>query len=571
MKKFIKWFIIIFVVFFALLGAAIVIVFSMLDTEPSVRSNSYVEMTLGGFIHEYRAPEALEEFIERYPMDMNKIRQVLKMASIDRRVKGVILDIRSLQIGFAKLQELRKLITDFHMSGKKILALLDFAMTREYLLATACDSVYLVPGGILLLPGISAEVTFYKGLLNKAGIEADFVSIGKYKNAPDVYMRQTMSDAQKEVIDDILDSRFHEIISTIAINRGLTEEKVIQLVNNISGFSPEDAQKNNLIDGIKYREELNNIMNGNEDDLHKIDASDYSRISPSSVGMEKGPKVAVIYCSGLITDGEDGGDFLTGNLMGAQRVIRNIEDAVESNSIKAIILRVNSGGGSGIASDKIWHSIIKAKEEKPVIASISDVGASGGYYISMAADTILAQRGSLIGSIGVFAGKFSLDNLYNKLDLNAVILKRGENAGIFSIHSKFSQSERKIIRAMVEDFYISFVQKVAESRNMTFDAIDQISRGRVWQGENGFTNGLIDYLGGLDDAIEIAKKMSGIDPDRDVRLVCYPKKRSFITKILKYISVDEQNLIYQFKKIESNINMFQSKPLTLMPFILEIK
>jgi protease-4 len=572
MKRFIKWFLIISAIFCILIAAAFLIVFWMLDTQPAVQSNSYLSMNLGGIIHEYRAPEALEELMNRSSLDMNGIRQVLKMAAVDHRIRGIVLKINYLQTGFAKLQELHQLIATFRESGKKVLVSFDFATIREYYLATACDSIYLAPGGTLLLPGLSAEITFYKGLLNKIGVEADFVNIGKYKNAPDIFTRQTMSDAQKEVIDEILDSRFEEVISTIATMRNLPKNRIINLINNISGFTAKEALNYHLIDGIKYSDQLDKILNKDKKDLSELAALEYVQVSPSSVGIGKGPRVAVIYCTGTITGGEDGDDFLTGDLMGAERVIRDLEDAADAKSIRAIILRVDSPGGSGLDSDNIWYAIIKAKEKKPVIASISDLGASGGYYIAMAADTILAQPASLIGSIGVFAGKFSVDKLYKKLDLNTVMMKRGDNAGIFSLSSKFSDSERGVILKLIEDFYLLFVQKVAQSRNKTEEEIKQIAQGRVWLGENGLQNGLIDYFGGLDEAIRVAKKMAKIDPGKDVKLVYYPKKRSFLSQILKYITYEKYNMDIQLiAKVESYFNQFQTKPLALMPFFIEIK
>ena len=213
-----------------------------------------------------------------------------------------------------------------------------------------------------------------------------------------------------------------------------------------------------------------------------------------------------------------------------------------------------------------------AKEKKPVIASISDLGASGGYYIAMAADTILAQPASLIGSIGVFTGKFSLNKLYKKLDLNTVVIKRGSNAGIFSLSSKFSDSERKVVLKLIEEFYFLFVQKVAQCRSKKYEEIDEIAQGRVWLGEDGLENGLIDYFGGLDEAIQVAKKMAKIDPDKDVKLVSYPRKRSFLSQILKYLSYEEYQINKQLMaKAEFWINHFQAKPLALMPLFIEVK
>jgi protease-4 len=269
-----------------------------------------------------------------------------------------------------------------------------------------------------------------------------------------------------------------------------------------------------------------------------------------------------------MTGGEDGSDPVFGKTMGANRVIRDINRAAESRSIKAIILRINSPGGSSLAADEMWNAIANAQKEKPVVASISDVGASGGYYIALGADTIIAQNLSLIGSIGVFAGKFSLKNLYEKIELNNVYMKRGKNAGIFSLNSKFTDSERKVVQGMISDFYYKFVTKVAESRNRSYDEIDNIARGRVWSGLKGIDINLIDMIGGLDEAIEIAKDMANIEDETSVRLIYYPKSRSFFNQLFSRFIIYSKLITNPVGQLEEFLQDIQIKPLLLMPFTI---
>jgi len=571
MKRLLKWISIILGIFLVFVFIAYFIISSILDTEPIVYDDSYLYISLAGQIPEYIPYDGFEDFFETANLDMHSIRKSLKMAAVDDRIKAVILRISPLLIGYAKVQEIQQSIESFRQSGKKVFAYFDLATTKDYYLATACDSIFLTPEGMFLLTGVRAELTFYRDLLKEhIGIEADFEHIGKYKNAPDAYMRQSMSKEQKEIVNNIVDYRFNEIVTTISEQRGLTSQKVRQIINNISGLTPEETLDLNLIDGLKYFEDVVELVSTNGR-VHKVTASEYSRLSPSSLDLEQGPKIALIYSSGTITGGNDSDDPIIGQTMGSSRLVRNLRSAADLKSIKAIVLRINSPGGSGIASDNILNAINYAREKKPVIASISDLGASGGYYIAIGADTIVSQSGSLIGSIGVFAGKFSLKNLYKNWGINTEIIQRGKNASIFSLSQKFSKSERKVIQKIIGDFYTNFVQKVSDNRNKTFDEIHDIAQGRVWNGNDGYQIGLIDTLGGLNTAIEIAKEMVGIDKDFDPKIVVYPRKKSVLSKLIKNLTLIKNSKDYLLiDKAKKFIKEFELKPMALMPFELRI-
>jgi protease-4 len=569
MKRLLKWVAIICGIFIVMMILAYFLISALFDTEPVVSQNSYMQINIGGTLAEYNAPDALEEYFRGKSLDLNQIRQSMKMAMVDERIKAVVLKIGFLRIGYAKMAEIQQMIKKFRLTGKKVYAHFDFCLTRDYYLASVCDSIFMSPGGNLFLTGTAAEVTFYKGTLNKIGVEADFEHIGEYKNAPDTYTRQTMSEYQREVIDNILDSRFDALIRNISENRKIAPETTRYLIDEVSGFSPEEALEQNLIDDIKYYDELEDLLKGDTKRISKISATEYSRIDPSSVGLAGEERIAVIFCTGTMMSGEDGSDPYFGKTMGADRVIRDVNRAAESSSIKAIILRINSPGGSSLAADRIWYAVSEARKEKPVIATISDVGASGGYYIAQGADTILAQELSLIGSIGVFAGKFSLQELYKKIDLNTVYMQRGKNAGIFSLNTKFSDSERIVIQRMIQDFYFKFVTKVAENRNQTYEEIDQVARGRVWHGLQGIKINLIDMIGGLDEAVDMAKVLAGIDVDQTVKLIYYPKSRSVFSQYFNLISLFTEISLNPIKKMEAYLQKIQMQPLMLMPFTFQ--
>jgi protease-4 len=568
MKKLVKWLLILSGIFLIFIIGIYFVLSSLFDAEPEIYSDSYIELNIGGYVKEYETQESL---FRALPMDMQKIRKVLKMAAVDERVNGILLNINYLQVGFAKLQELQQLIDGYRLSGKPIIAYLEFGLIRDYYLASACDSIFMPPSGNLLLPGLSAEVTFYKGLLSKIGVEADFEHIGKYKNAPDVYTEETMRDAQREEIDGILDNRYQDILSVISARRGIERAEVAHLMEEISGFTAKEAVEYGLIDGYNYPDALSDIFMFSEDEPSRVPASTYAMLSPSDVGLGKGTRVAVIYCQGAISGGEDGSDFIMDDIMGADRVVRDLNRATGSSSIKAILLRIASPGGSAMASDMIWHAIKEARKKKPVIASISDVGASGGYYIAAAADTIVAQPASIVGSIGIFAGKFSMKKLYQKLDLKTVRLQRGRNAALFSLHSKFSPSERKVVKKLINDFYTDFVTNVAECRNRSYQEIEQLASGRVWSGTESVSIGLVDTVGGMDLALSIIKERLGLKESDNLRLISYPKKRTFFEQIIKNIAIFDRDVTGMLREGEMFLERYQAKPLALMPFQIELK
>ncbi|NOG45677.1 MAG: signal peptide peptidase SppA [Calditrichaeota bacterium] len=538
------------------------------DSEPIIEDNSYLHMSIGGSIPEYVAPSSLEEFTGSSRLDLKKIRDNLEKAAVDDRINGVILNLGFLQTGYAKVEELQKLIDTYRESGKKIYAYLEFAMTREYLVAIACDSVFMPENSNLFITGVGSELTFYKGFFDKVGIQADFVHVGQFKNAPDQYTRDKISPAQSLVLNDILDQFYSFIITNIAERRNLSEDKVRDLINNQTGFTGKSALANGLVDGTSFKNEIVQILDYYNSPPAKISGQTYSSIPVSSLGLRTKSRIAVIHISGTISSGNDVDDPILGKLAGANTISQNIRSAAKSSYTKAIILRIDSPGGSAIAANIIWKAVKEASEKKAVVASISDYGASGGYYIAMAADTILNSPMSLIGSIGIYAGKFSTEGLYKKVGLGYERLHRGKNAGLFSTNSLWSNSERKVMQSLIEDFYKDFVTKVADSRGLTYDQTDALSQGRVWSGIQGYQNGLIDSTGSFYDAIDLAKKMAQIDEEESVRLSYYPKEKDFFTELYSMVSMNTSfNSILQQTET-TLLTRFQNQPLALMPFLI---
>ena len=574
MKTFLKWLAGVFAVFILLITGIFIFISIITDTEPVVNDNSYLHIRLAGTLNEYIPPDPLEEIFGEAQLDLKKVRDVFEKAQVDERIIGVVLEVGYLQCGFAKMKELTNLIKHFRQSGKKIYAYLggDINMTRDYYVASACDSVFMAPQSNLILPGILSEVTYYKNFFQKIGVQAEFIHIGKYKSAPDVYTRGSMRPEHREELNELLDEIYSDIISTIASQRGLSAAKVERLINEQTGFTGKQAKEAGLLDSTLFFTDLPSLFETGEEPS-AISAEDYAQISPRSLKIRNKSRIAVVCCSGTISGGYDSEDYFLGSLAGARSLVSNLQKAARSKLIKAIIFRIDSPGGSAAASEVIWDAVRKARQRKPLIVSISDYGASGGYYIAMEGDSIIAEPTSLVGSIGIFAGKFNIKELYHKLDLNSESLSRGKNAHLFSIMQPWTSSEKQLITRILRSFYDDFVQKVAAARHLSLHKAYEIAEGRVWSGEQAAKIGLIDSTGHFYDALKAAKKLAHIPEEESVRLVYYPHKKSLLTDFLSAIEtrfgIMRELKINHIEKLAEYLRQIQNKPLALMPYRLQ--
>lgn len=568
-KGFLKWLAGVLFIFFLLFLSLFIFISVITDDEPTIVDNSYLHLRLSGALSEYRAPDPLEEALGQSELDIKKIRDVLEKAWVDERINGVVLQIEFLGTGYAKIQELRHLIKQFQKSGKPIYAYLgpDMAFTRDYYVASACDSIIIPPSTNLFLTGIGSEITFYKDFLKKIGVEAEFVQIGKYKNAPDVYTRKDMSNPHREVLTDLITQYYNDVVQTIAQSRNLQTDRVEELINEISGFTGREALEFGLVDRTGYLSDFEQEFSKNLKKPTRLLGTDYAHVPASSLDIRNKSRIAVINCVGVIAAGSDRDDPYFGKIMGSETLTKNIQRAAKSKSTKAIILRIDSPGGSATASEAIWQAIKKATEQKPVIASISDYGASGGYYIAMAADTMLVTPNSMVGSIGIYAGKFNLSGLYDKLDLRNETIKAGKNAALFSMMQPWTKSERAIMQKLIGDFYQDFVQKTADARGLSFEQVDDLAQGHVWSGKEAAERGLFDGTGYFYSAVEAATQMAGIDSSESVRLVYFPREKSWLSEISSIFSLyaNHQNPLQTMEEYFSKI---QNKPLALLPFII---
>lgn len=468
----------------------------------------------------------LSGLFESRPPSIRALVDAVDRAAGDPSVKGLLLRVGSVSTGWARVQELRDALVRFRRSGKPSWAHLEFAGNQEYFLATGCAKVAASPTAMLDVSGLSAEVSFYKGALDKLGVEAQFEGVGKYKNAPNQFTEVGFTAPHREQMEALVGSLFDQYVRAIAEARGLSPQDVRALVDRGPFHAPE-AKEAGLVDELLYRDQVE----------ARIPAA--GRLSPAGYvkagrgfGFDGRPKVALVHAVGEIVPGESQSSPFGGSLAGSDTIVRGLRQAGEDDGVRAIILRVDSPGGSGTASDAIWREVGVARRKKPVVVSMGDYAASGGYYIAMGADAIVAEPGTITGSIGVFSGKFSLRGLYGKLGVSQETVRRGKNATLFSGWEPWTDEERAKVRGLNVAFYETFVAKAAEGRKKTPQEIDAVAQGRVWTGEEALRAGLVDALGGLDAAVSVARVRARIAKGQEVQMVVLPQKKGLLETIM---------------------------------------
>ena len=505
---------------------------------PSVPDNSVLVLSVSGDLPDY-VPE--DQFAKALGMNQGQsftgLLTQLRKAKVDSRIGAVMLDINFPGIGWGKADELRDAIKDFKASGKPVYAFMQLGMNKEYYVATAADKIFLPPSGDLYINGFAAQAMFYKGSLDKLGIEADVIQIGpKYKNAPDQYTKKEMGEGQREVINALLDEYYARFAGGISESRNKAVDDVKSIIDG-APYNANQAKELGLIDNAIYKEQVYEELKTRlgyktEDKLRTIRGGEYREIPSDSVGLNQGEKVALIYASGAINVGRSNDSPYGGSMVGSDTVVAAVNDAAQDDSIKAIVLRVDSPGGSALASDLMWYALENAKAKKPVVVSMSDVAASGGYYIACNANKIVAEPSTITGSIGVFLGKPVVKGLYDWLGISDEYVMRGKNAGIFRETVKWTPEERAKMEEGANNIYFNnFVPKVAKGRNKTSEDVNTIAQGRVWTGTQAKANGLIDEFGGLEKAIDIAKQLAKLPADKDVKRVVLPPPRPFFETI----------------------------------------
>ena len=512
-------------------AAGMAMLYLMVSPGPSVAENSTLVLRPGGDLHEIVPDDVLQFVGGSEARTLRGYVEALRKAKVDTRVAAVLLAPRALSSPFwGKVQELRDAVVDFKTSGKPVYAFLEYGGDREYYLATAADKIFLVPTANLELTGVATYEVFLRGTLDWIGTYPDLIHIGDYKTAINVFKEKTYTPAHKEMSASLNRDQFNQLVRAIADGRHKSEDDVRTAIDE-GPLLPEDALRHGLVDDLAYEDELDDLVQevGGPGQLKLLESDDYE-VSWESLGVNRPNKIAILHAVGAITSGRSGYDPVNGAVLGSDSIVEYIRDIRADPTIDAIVLRIDSPGGASTASDVIWRELMITKNDarkRPIIVSMSDLAASGGYYIAMAGDVLVAQPGTLTGSIGIYTGKFVTGGSFEKLGANIEATSDGRHAEIYSPARRFTDEERAKMQDSMQAFYDQFVEKVATARNTSPEKIDLIAQGRVWTGLQAKQVGLVDQLGGLQTAVAVAKQRARIPAEEEVELVVYPPRRSF--------------------------------------------
>lgn len=522
------------VLFLCFVGIFAIIAAASSEQKVTLSNNAVLKLTFSQPINEIPTEDPFSEL--NLPMGTNAstlglkdIKEVLLSAKDDDRIQGIYLKLSGVSAGFGILREVRNALIDFKTSGKFMIAYGEYMTEGAYYLASVADRVALNEAGMLEFNGLAAEKTYYKGMFDKLGIKAQVFKVGSFKSAVEPYIATNMSEADKEQTLTYLNDLYNLYLEDLAESLGKTRGELEVISDSMYVENIESAFEYGLITDIAYEDSVNNIireeLGGDPDDkIPFISLAKYSKAKQTST-KNSSNRVAVILAEGAIVSGE--GDH---GMIGSDKLVKQLRKARKDKRVKAIVLRVNSPGGSALASDVIWREVQLTKKEKPIIASMSDLAASGGYYIAMGCDTIVALPNTLTGSIGIFSVYFQLDEfLADKVGVTFDEVSTGELSNLGSPFDEFSEFEASKLQKGVNEGYERFTQKAADGRNMAIEDLKKVAGGRVWTGKTAKELGLVDILGGLTESIEVAAAMSGISDDYSVRY--YPQKQNLLENI----------------------------------------
>lgn len=513
-------------------------------------------------------------------LGLNTLLTNIDKAASNDNIKGIFLDLSSLNTGIATIQEIRNALEKFRQSDKFIISYADYYSQKTYYLASVADEIYINPAGGMDFIGLSAQIMFFKNALEKFGIEPVIIRHGKFKSAVEPFMLDKMSEANRVQTKTYINSIWNSIINDISISRNISPENLNKIADSLLLKSVDAAIDLGFINSALYRDELmdllkNKVQAKKVKEINFVSISKFDKVPKKRKDNEKTlskDKIAIIYASGEIKTGKSGE-----NTMGSESIVKALQKAREDDKIKAIVLRINSPGGSALASDIIWRETILAKQKKPLIVSMGDLAASGGYYIACAADTIVANSNTLTGSIGVFGLLFNVKKLMNeKIGITFDKVNTNKYSDIGSVYRDMSQEEKAFIQNGVEDIYATFIEHVAEGRGLNIAKVDSIGQGRLWSGANALEIGLVDVIGGLDKAIEIAAEKAGLSR---YRLKALPIEKEPFEEFLEELTGDaaktkifgndetEFSKLYDYYKTLSNMKGVQAR----LPFEIILK
>jgi protease-4 len=568
---------------FAIMFFMFVFFISLVNTEETVTvdKNSVLELQMKFPVKDYTGNNEGDPFdvLFEKAQGLDEILHAIKVAKEDDDIKGISINNNYMAAGISSTQAIRNALSDFKESGKFIYAFGDYYLQKDYYLASVADSIFLNPVGGMDFKGLSAEVLYFKDLQDKTGVKMEVIRHGKYKSAVEPFLSNEMSEANRIQISELINSIWNSIVSEISSDRGISEQDINIIADTLGGRKPEYAKASGLLDDIIYHDEYEKRLKQAvgtpvEDKLNYISLEDYTKISGKKKLQSGKDRIAVIFAQGNIIYGEGGPDAI-----GQGIINKAIIKARDDKSVKAIVLRVNSPGGSALTSDIIWREVEMAKKEKPVVVSMGDVAASGGYYISVGANRIFAEPTTITGSIGVFGIIPNINELAANIGINAEQVGTNKNSVDYSLFEPMSDEFRWFVKEGIEKTYDTFIAKVSEGRNMTIARADSLAQGRVWSGTEARELGLVDELGGLEDAIEAAAELANVD---SYSIRKYPRYKTSFERFMEDFGgagIFNKELIIQeeigreiygmYKEIKSA--MEQKGVQVRMPFTLTIK
>ncbi|WP_335965651.1 signal peptide peptidase SppA [Galbibacter sp. PAP.153] len=500
-----------------------------------VKNNSVLELTFEEPIKDYGGKYEFTDIdfnFEEYN-GLNNVLLAIKAAATDDKIKGISINNSFLSTGAANTKSIRDAIKKFKASGKFVYAYGDLFLQKDYYLASVADSVFLNPIGNLDFRGLSSEILYLKELQEKSGIKMEVIRHGKYKSAVEPYLSNQMSEENRAQITQLLSSVWNTYLEDISESRNINIENLNTFADELATRTPEMALQNNFVDALSYIDQYNTLLKDKlgltkNEDINRINILDYAEFASRKVKTSGKDRIAVIYAQGEIGYGK-GND----NYIGQEVMFKSLKEAREDDKVKAIVLRINSPGGMALTSDIIWREIEVTKKVKPVIVSMGDLAASGGYYMAVAGDKIFAEPSTITGSIGVFATIPNVSELAGKWGINAEQVNTNKNATAYSLFEPATDNFKKYAKEGIEDFYKTFLKKVSEGRGMSVEAVDAVAQGRVWTGLQAKENGLVDEIGGIDEAVAYAAKTSNT---KDYALKNYPVYETSIEEILQGFS-----------------------------------
>lgn len=562
-----------FFIFLILMGSA--------EDGVVVKKNSVLELGLTGPILDYTGKDETDPFAGLWTEEigLDEILHAIKVAKEDNNIEGISITTSFLQAGMTQTREIRDALLDFKSSGKFVLAHTDIFTQKDYYLASVADEVYMNPVGVMDFKGLATEVLYFKDLQEKSGVKMEVIRHGKYKSAVEPFLSNTMSEENRTQIKELITSIWDVMLDDISASREISPEDLNRIADTLGGRTPSLAVASGLLDGVLHYDEYEDLLReklGIDDDTEPnyVSFKDYiqkANLKKTRTGTDR---IAVIYAQGEIFYGEGGKNYI-----GQGLVVDALQKAAKNDNIKAIVLRVDSPGGSALVSDIIWREMQLAKKDKPLVVSFGNVAASGGYYIGVGGDKIFAEPTTITGSIGVFGTIPNLNELANKVGINAEQVGTNENSVDYSFFEPMDDSFRMVIQESIEETYNIFLDRVAQGRNMTVAQVDSLAQGRVWSGVDAKANGLVDELGNLDDAITAAAEMAGLD---DYGIRKYPRYKSDFERFMEdlggmkakigesiikeEIGTEAYEVLKEFKQLGKQEGV-QAK----MPFSLNIK